>query len=195
MFCTRCLRATVARRQLPLARQFSVSSRFYSAEPKLSTPIGTEAGEAAKPAASTPRSVCPEGTVLNGLNYTKGGQDPVALKDEDYPEWLWSCLDVMKKGSDADDADMGDEFSKSKKQRKLANKRQKALEAKLLAEGNLEALAPKVPLQQQSINLPGEENATVHDNIEAADKREELRRAMRKERRAKIKESNYLKSM
>lgn len=33
------------------------------------------------------------------------------------------------------------------------------------------------------------------DNLAAAEKREELRKAMRKERRAKIKESNYLKSM
>lgn len=86
-------------------------------------------------------------------------------------------------------------LAKSKKQRKLAAKRQKALEAKLLAEGNLEALAPKVPLQQQSVNLPGEQNGSVLDNLAAAEKREELRKAMRKERRAKIKESNYLKSM
>ncbi|KAH6608676.1 hypothetical protein Trco_002022 [Trichoderma cornu-damae] len=192
MFCTRCLRATAARRQLPLPRHFSSSLRFSSAEPQLSTPT-SDAGEAPKPAA-TSRSICPEGTVLNGLNYTKGGQDPVAMKDEDYPEWLWSCLDVMKKADAADD-DLGDEFSKSKKQRKLAAKRQKALEAKLRAEGNLEALAPKVPLQQQSINLPGEQGGSALDNIAAADKREELRKAMRKERRAKIKESNYLKSM
>jgi len=34
----------------------------------------------------------------------------VALKDEDYPEWLWSCLDVMKKGADAADENAGDEF-------------------------------------------------------------------------------------
>ncbi|TFA98480.1 hypothetical protein CCMA1212_009684 [Trichoderma ghanense] len=199
MFCARCLRATVARRQLPLARHtFSSSSlRFYSAaaEPQLSTPA-TDAGDASKPSSTTTssRSICPEGTVLTGLNYTKGGQDPVALKDEEYPEWLWSCLDVMKKADAADD-NLGDEFSKSKKQRKLAAKRQKALEAKLLAEGNLEALAPKVPLPQQSVNLPGDKNGSVLDNIAAAEKREELRKAMRKERRAAIKESNYLKSM
>jgi large subunit ribosomal protein L54 len=74
-------------------------------------------------------------------------------------------------------------------------KRQRQIEAKLLAQGDLSALAPKIPIQQQSINLPGAENASLAENIEAADKREELRRAMRKERRAKIKESNYLKSM
>lgn len=79
--------------------------------------------------------------------------------------------------------------AKSKKQRRLAAKRLKALE------GNPEALAAKIPLQHQSINLPGQENSTVLENIAAADKREELRKAMRKERKAKIKESNYLKSM
>ncbi|KAL6873142.1 mitochondrial ribosomal protein L37 domain-containing protein [Trichoderma novae-zelandiae] len=198
MFCARCLRATVARRQLPLSRHAFSSSppRFYSAaEPQLSTPA-TDAGDASKPGSTTTssRSICPEGTVLTGLNYIKGGQDPVAMKDEDYPEWLWSCLDVMKK-ADAEDDNHGDEFSKSKKQRKLAAKRQKALEAKLLAEGNLEALAPKVPLPHQSVNLPGDKDGSVLDNIAAAEKREELRKAMRKERRATIKESNYLKSM
>ncbi len=85
--------------------------------------------------------------------------------------------------------------AKSKKQRRLAAKRQKALEAKLLAEGNLEALQPKIPLQHQSINLPGEENSSVEDNIAASESRQELRKAMRQERRAKIKESNYLKAM
>ncbi|KAI9171532.1 hypothetical protein HJFPF1_01018 [Paramyrothecium foliicola] len=193
MFCTRCLRTTVARRQIVLSRQFSVSTPFRSVEPQVSTPT-TAPGEAPK-APAQPRSICVEGTVLTGLNYTKGKQDPVALKDEDYPEWLWSCLDVMKKSSDAGDDGAADEFSKSRKVRREAAKRQRALEAKLLAGGDLEALAPKIPLQHQSVNLPGSENATVAENIEAANKREELRKAMRKERKAKIKESNYLKSM
>jgi large subunit ribosomal protein L54 len=43
--------------------------------------------------------------------------------------------------------------------------------------------------------LPGDKDGSVLDNIAAAEKREELRKAMRKERRAAIKESNYLKSM
>lgn len=65
----------------------------------------------------------------------------------------------------------------------------------MLATGNLEALAPKIPLQQQSINLPGSESGNVEDAVMAVEKREELRKAMRKERKAKIKEANYLKSM
>jgi large subunit ribosomal protein L54 len=64
-----------------------------------------------------------------------------------------------------------------------------------MAEGNIEALAPKIPLQQQSINLPGKQGGTVEESLFASGKREELRKAMRKERKSKIKESNYLKSM
>lgn len=54
---------------------------------------------------------------------------------------------------------------------------------------------PKIPIQKQSIDLPWNESGSVQGAFEAAEKREELRRAMRQERRAKIKETNYLKSM
>lgn len=140
-------------------------------------------------------SSCPEGTVLTGLNYFKNKTDPVALADDAYPEWLWRCMDVTRKAEDGADEDAGDEFSKSKKQRKLAARRARAAEARALAEGNLDALMPKIPLQEQSINLPGNDDGTVEGSIEAAAAREELRRAMRKERKAKIREDNYLKSM
>lgn len=108
MFCTRCLRVTAARRQIASLRNFSTSRTLRNPDPPLSTPV-TEAGEAPKIVSA--RSICPEGTILKGLNYQKGGQDPVAKKDEDYPEWLWSCLDVMKKAETADE-DAGDEFCK-----------------------------------------------------------------------------------
>lgn len=112
MFCTRCLRATLPRRQLaPLARQISTTTPFRSAEPQLSTPV-TAPGEPRKEPAAAPRSICAEGTVMTGLNYLKDGQDPVAKKDEEYPEWLWECLDVMKKADDAVE-DVGDEFCTS----------------------------------------------------------------------------------
>ncbi|KNE55013.1 hypothetical protein AMAG_00950 [Allomyces macrogynus ATCC 38327] len=35
-------------------------------------------------------SIIPEGTPIKGINYMQGGQDPVALRDEEYPEWLWT---------------------------------------------------------------------------------------------------------
>ncbi|KAK3301087.1 mitochondrial ribosomal protein L37-domain-containing protein [Chaetomium fimeti] len=152
------------------------------------TPAGGEAGAAS-------RSSCAEGTVLAGLNYIKGKSDPVALADDAYPAWLWDCLEVQKKADAEADTDAGDEFSKSKKQRRIALKRKRVQEARLLASGDLEALAPKVPLQKQTINLPAAEAGNLGQAVEAVDKREELRRAMRKERRAGIKESNYLKAM
>jgi hypothetical protein len=43
------------------------------------------------------------------LNYIKGREDPVALKDDEYPEWLWSCLNVKKKVG-LDEGVGGDEF-------------------------------------------------------------------------------------
>ena len=39
----------------------------------------------------TPSSV-PAGTVLKGLNFVKGKEDPVAREDGEYPEWLWGVL-------------------------------------------------------------------------------------------------------
>ncbi|KAK0730447.1 mitochondrial ribosomal protein L37-domain-containing protein [Lasiosphaeris hirsuta] len=145
--------------------------------------------------AEEPLSICRPGTILNGLNYFKGKTDPVALPDEAYPAWLWDCLEVQKKTADADGADAGDEFSKSRKQRRLANKRRTQLEDKMLASGNLEALAPKISLPRQSINLPDGGSGGLEDAVHAIEKREELRKAMRKERKAGIKEANYLKTM
>ncbi|RYO88328.1 hypothetical protein DL766_008503 [Monosporascus sp. MC13-8B] len=173
----------------------SAPSDAAAAVPPLGTPLADGGGADPKPAAAAALSSCPEGTVLTGLNYFKNKADPVAMADDAYPEWLWRCLDVQKRADEQDADDAGDEFSKSKKQRRLAAKRQRALEARLLAEGNLEALAPKIPLQQQSVNLPANEAGTVEGAVAAAAVREELRRAMRRERKAKIKESNYLRSM
>jgi large subunit ribosomal protein L54 len=74
--------------------------------PELSTPTDSAAAAENNPG----RSICVAGTPLNGLNYIKGKTDPVALADEDYPEWLWDCLEVQKKDSDAAEDDAGDEF-------------------------------------------------------------------------------------
>lgn len=48
----------------------------------------------AKPsqASITVKSSVPAGTVLKGLNFLKGKQDPVALEDSEYPSWLWDIL-------------------------------------------------------------------------------------------------------
>jgi large subunit ribosomal protein L54 len=85
--------------------------------------------------------------------------------------------------------------AKSKKERRRAAKQQRKLEAKLLASGDLSALQPKIPLTQQSIDLPGNEEGTIEGALKADSKRAELRAALREERRKAIKTANYLKSM
>jgi Mitochondrial ribosomal protein L37 len=57
-----------------------------------------------------PTSIAPAGSPLKGLNYIKGKEDPLALPEEEYPEWLWRCLDTpTTKGGDGEEAE-GDEF-------------------------------------------------------------------------------------
>jgi len=131
-------------------------------------------------------SSAPEGTILRGINYIKGRNDPVALKEEEYPEWLWHCLDVAKKSAEEEAA--GDEFSKSKKVRQKAAKAKRKAEERAIASGDTSILEPKIPITQQTIDLAAE-------GAEALQQRDELRKAMRRERRAAIKEKNYLKTM
>jgi len=85
--------------------------------------------------------------------------------------------------------------AKSKKQRRRAAKKKRQLQEKLLAAGDLEALAPKIPLQKQTIDLPGAPGGTAEESVLAEAKRRELRQAMRTERKLKIKENNFLGSM
>ncbi|ORX91550.1 hypothetical protein K493DRAFT_409283 [Basidiobolus meristosporus CBS 931.73] len=44
-----------------------------------------------------PTSSAPEGTVLKGINFTKGKGDPIAKAESEYPEWLWELLDTEKR--------------------------------------------------------------------------------------------------
>ncbi|KAF2172493.1 hypothetical protein M409DRAFT_17727 [Zasmidium cellare ATCC 36951] len=141
-------------------------------------------------AAATIQSSVPAGTVLKGLNFMKNKQDPVALEDSEYPAWLWTVLAIKSdatgsKGTDAE----GDLFSKSKKQRRIAAK---ALRKKQLQDP--ESMAPKIPLYEQSVDLPGGDG-TLQGAKEAGLARSELTKAMREKRRSKIKEDNFLREM
>lgn len=118
MICRSCLRATALGRQslipkAPTRRSFftTITPRQAAAAATTSTPADpTPAGDATASEETPPRSSCPAGTVLNGLNYFKGKTDPVALPDHEYPEWLWTCLDVQKKTAAEEDEAAGDEF-------------------------------------------------------------------------------------
>lgn len=58
------------------------------------------------------KSSVPAGTVLKGLNFIKGKQDPVALADSEYPSWLWGVLSEGEAKDAAGGADEGDLFCK-----------------------------------------------------------------------------------
>jgi large subunit ribosomal protein L54 len=79
--------------------------------------------------------------------------------------------------------------AKSKKQRRLAAKRLRKEQAM-----NPELLTPKVPIYEQTIDLPAGDGSLA-GAVEAAGAREELTKAMRDKRRATIKEANFLKAM
>lgn len=79
--------------------------------------------------------------------------------------------------------------AKSKKQRQRAAK---ALRKQQLL--HPESLAPKIPLYEQSIDLPAGDGS-LEGAMEAGEAREGLRRSMRTKRRSKIKEDNYLKAL
>jgi len=79
--------------------------------------------------------------------------------------------------------------AKSKKQRRLAAKRLRKEQAM-----NPEMLVPKVPLYEQTIDLPAGDGS-LQGAVKAQDAREELTKAMRNKRRAGIKEANFLKAM
>ncbi|KAH3666932.1 hypothetical protein OGAPHI_003382 [Ogataea philodendri] len=59
-----------------------------------------------------------EGTALN-INVFKTGKSPVALKDEEYPAWLWRVLD-----KEAQEAELktADPFKYMRKQAKKVHK-------------------------------------------------------------------------
>ena len=93
-----------------------------------------------------------------------------------------SCENATGSGANA-------AIAKSKKQRRVAAK---ALRKKQLL--NPESLAPKVPIYEQSIDLP-RGDGTVQGAKEAKEARDELTTAMRNKRRSKIKEDNFLRAM
>ncbi|CAD0090896.1 unnamed protein product [Aureobasidium vineae] len=212
MICNRCLRTAVQRPiSLPFRRAIttttplraaaaprqgnpnssahtpSAATSTGAAQP-FSTPLSASPSAAelqapsAEKAAPTIKSSVAAGTPLKGLNFVKGKNDPVALEDAEYPSWLWGIL--KKKGGESA-ADAGS----SKKQRRVAAK---ALRKQQLL--NPEALAPKIPLHEQTIDLPAGDGS-LQGAIDAMEARDALTKSMRKNRRAKIKEANFLKAM
>ncbi|KAM5443030.1 hypothetical protein MferCBS31731_001904 [Microsporum ferrugineum] len=175
-----------------LSRQHLLSQpRFYSS----AAPAETASPAPSKPPSKTPKVVSsvPAGTKLAGLNYEKNKQDPIALEDHEYPDWLWTLLDKSAKKSEAG-AGSVDVSTMNKKARRKHEKKMAALAA----------LKPReIPLHEQATditpagyNAPGE--APV-DSIETATAglaaRGEITKSSRDARRKAIKESNFLRGL
>lgn len=137
------------------------------------------------------KSSVPAGTVLRGINFLKGAQDPVALEDHEYPDWLWSALERKKDSSKGEEIE-GDLFAKSKKQRQRAAKAMR--KAEKFRQAHPELLEPKVPMHEQSVDLPAGDGSMAGART-AERARNELTKSMRAHRRAKIKEDNFLRTM
>ncbi|KAI9825301.1 MAG: hypothetical protein M1832_001335 [Thelocarpon impressellum] len=172
------------------------SGAFQFSTPLTRTPDRSQRGSSTG-AQQTPVSSVPAGTPLKGLAYIKNRPEPVAEEDSAYPPWLWRCLDDGagggkggKKGEDGNDGGQGDLFSKSKKQRRLAAKALRKAQAR-----DPETLVAKVPLEEQSVDLPTNADGSVEGALSAGESRDEITRRLRETRRAAIKESNFLKGM
>ncbi|KAF2270621.1 hypothetical protein CC78DRAFT_528376 [Lojkania enalia] len=180
--------APAPRQGSPDSSHIPPAATSTSAAQPFSEPL-TPSAKKGQPKLQTPtvKSSIPAGTPLKGLNFLKNKEDPIAKEDSEYPGWLWTILDRQeKKGETGVDAGL---FSKSKKQRRAAAKR---LRKEQLA--NPDLLVPKVPLYEQTIDLPAGDG-TLQGAVKAAEARDELTKALRNKRRAKIKEANFLKAM
>lgn len=139
------------------------------------------------------------GTPMKGLGYVKGQENLLAGEDGEYPDWLWGLLDEDEKGKNSKTGGAGDEFAKSKKQRRIA------LKAARKAALDPASRTVKIPYDHQTIDLPVAEaqDGRVELNGAGGERgwekaqraREELTQAMRARRRKAIKETNFLSSM
>ena len=127
MICRQCLQRASAL-QIPNRAVRTITSSsltdfapatagsLASVEPTLSTPLISSSSQSPVSKTKTsnlPLSSFPAGTPLKGLNFLKGREDPLALPEEDYPEWLWKILDSGKKGPEERNEELGDEFCAS----------------------------------------------------------------------------------
>jgi hypothetical protein len=101
MICRYCLQRASRVRPTSAFRALNTSIRHSSssaATEPFTTPIGAspsshgQAPSKKNATAAVVRSSVPAGTPLKGLNYMKDKPDPLAMEDEEYPDWLWNIL-------------------------------------------------------------------------------------------------------
>ena len=108
MSCSRCLRRA-ARHNAIVTPARNTACQFFHSYIRRAEPVTAQVTSATNPRPnerpavdagerqhSKPptkvQSSAPAGTALKGLNFMKGKQDPVAMEEHEYPEWLWGVL-------------------------------------------------------------------------------------------------------
>ena len=192
MLCRHCARTLLPRPTPSLLRTLT--------SPPTTTATTATTATTTKPSPSHPRSSTLAGTTLQGLAYLKPpAPTPVARDDAEYSPWLWDLLSRPdEKGKEGESESGGDAFAKSKKQRRIAAK---AARARV---GGGEGGGEVVAVQRGSVDLAVDEpgNGGGGDGGEGGgggmkgmQEREGLKRAMRRERRGKVREGNFLRGM
>lgn len=106
-----------------LRRQFGNILRLGVRAQSTAAASTAETGAATAAAVAKKRvviqSMAPAGTTLKGINVKKTGADPVALSEEEYPEWLWALLDPVAQEKKLD----ANPELKAKKERRAANRK------------------------------------------------------------------------
>lgn len=200
-------------------RTFTISS---SRNNKPSSPqyeqqqqAGTSKGKSSSSSESSAIvSSCPGGTTLTGLNIFKDRADPVALPDDQYPDWLWTILEEGKKS--ATGAILESTEGMTKGEARAAEKRNlRAIRAAHRAKERLSAQKASVAIQKGSssgggLNATGQQTqgiiteakgnaealaanaAAIVQDAEVSEM--EAKKNLRKANRANIKASNFVKS-
>ncbi|KAK6519587.1 hypothetical protein TWF281_003409 [Arthrobotrys megalospora] len=187
--CVQCAFRHAFRSTRTIAPRLSIPS-IVPARRFISTSTSDQKALKEKPsdASATPEkpkvvSITPAGTVLKGINFNKKLQDPIALPDEEYPNWLWTILEdrrpILSSAPQLSSEDAADLYSKSKGRRKAAQKRIAAKQA--AASGILQT-----PADHKTEDMP---YGSFDESQAAID---EAKRASRARRRAAIKEKNFL---
>ncbi|OJJ00144.1 hypothetical protein ASPVEDRAFT_127154 [Aspergillus versicolor CBS 583.65] len=186
----------------PIGDDITIPSAISSATPGVSQPLSTPGGvhvdvdptqpaKAAKPAVERPPSSCLPGTPIQGLNYFRNKADPIAMEDNEYPEWLWSLLDSSKKEAKKGGVDPN---TLNKKQRKRYEKKMAARAATLPVQIPVHHQATDITPAQYNRNGKAPEDI-LGEATESQEKRSEITKSSREARRKAIREANFLSGL
>ncbi|PWN36986.1 uncharacterized protein FA14DRAFT_8471 [Meira miltonrushii] len=199
------------------SRTFASSSSISNkpSSPQQQQQASTSKGKSAGASeTSVSLSSCPEGTTLSGLNIFKDRADPVALPDDQYPNWLWTILEEGKKS--ATGAILESTEGMTKGEARAAEKRNlRAIRAAHRAKERISSQKANVATEKGSpagggLNATGQQAqgitteakgsaealaanaAAIVQDPEVSEM--EAKRNLRKANRANIKASNFVKS-